>query len=95
MSSGSVAAPTATSSPKRGRRHLTDRARSERRLAYMLVGPAVIIMLAVTAYPVIETMILSLQRSDLRFPAASTWVGLDNYGRCSARACGGRTCGTR
>jgi multiple sugar transport system permease protein len=79
VSTGSVAAPAAASSPKR-RRHLTDRARSERRLAYMLVGPAVIIMLAVTAYPVIETIILSLQRSDLRFPQASTWVGLDNYG---------------
>jgi multiple sugar transport system permease protein len=80
MSTGSVAAPAAAASPRRQRPRLTDRTRAERRLAYMLVGPAVIIMLAVTAYPVIDTIILSLQRSDLRFPAASAWVGLDNYG---------------
>jgi multiple sugar transport system permease protein len=79
MSSGSVAAPAATS-PKRRRRHLTDRTRAERRLAYTLVAPALIVMFAVTAYPLIDTVILSLQRSDLRFPAANAWVGLDNYG---------------
>jgi multiple sugar transport system permease protein len=79
MSSGSVAAPAAAS-PKPRRRHLTDRTRAERRLAYTLVGPALIVMFAVTAYPLIDTVILSLQGSDLRFPAASAWVGLDNYG---------------
>jgi multiple sugar transport system permease protein len=46
----------------------------------MLVGPAVIVMLAVTAYPIIDAVILSLQRSDLRFPSATKWVGLSNYG---------------
>jgi multiple sugar transport system permease protein len=80
MSSGSVAAPSAASSPKRGRPHLTDRARSERKLAFMLVGPAAIVMLAVVAYPLIDTLILSLQRADLRFPAANKFIGLANYG---------------
>jgi multiple sugar transport system permease protein len=79
MSSGTVAAPAATSGRK-GRRHLTDRARSERRLAFMLVGPAAIVMLLVTAYPLIETVILSLQRADLRFPNANKFIGLSNYG---------------
>ena len=79
MTSGSMAAPAAASSPRR-RRHLSDRAKSERRLAYYLVGPAVIVMLAVTAYPLVTTVILSLQRADLRFPTQNTWVGLDNYG---------------
>ena len=60
-------------------RHLTERTRAERRLAYLLVAPALIVMLAVTAYPIIDTMTLSLQRADLRFPDANTWVGLDNY----------------
>jgi multiple sugar transport system permease protein len=64
----------------RGKRRLTERARSERRLAAMLVGPAVIVMLAVTAYPIVDAVILSLQRSDLRFPSATKWVGLSNYG---------------
>jgi multiple sugar transport system permease protein len=59
--------------------HLTDRAKAERRLAAMLVGPAAIVMLAVTAYPIVDTIVLSLQRADLRFPGANAWVGLDNY----------------
>jgi multiple sugar transport system permease protein len=46
----------------------------------MLVAPAAIVMIAVTAYPVIDTIVLSLQRADLRFPGASKWVGLNNYG---------------
>jgi multiple sugar transport system permease protein len=79
VSTGSVAAPAAASSPRSGRHHLTDRARAERRLAFMLVAPAAIVMVLVTAYPLIDTVILSVQRADLRFPAANTWVGLDNY----------------
>ncbi|MDQ6776409.1 MAG: sugar ABC transporter permease [Actinomycetota bacterium] len=73
-----VAEATATPAPRR--RRLSDRVRAERRLALMLVGPAAIVMIAVTAYPVIDTIILSLQRADLRFPQASKWVGLSNYG---------------
>jgi multiple sugar transport system permease protein len=80
MSSGAIAQPTTAAAPEKRRPRLTDRARAERRLAYWLVGPALIVMLAVTAYPIIDTVILSLQRSDLRFPSASSWVGLDNYG---------------
>jgi multiple sugar transport system permease protein len=81
MSSGAVAAPPKTaSSPRRGRPHLTDRARSERKLAFMLVGPAAIVMLLVVAYPLIDTVILSLQRADLRFPSANKFIGLSNYG---------------
>jgi multiple sugar transport system permease protein len=64
---------------KRGRRHLTDRQRSERKLAYLLCAPAVFAMLAVTAYPIAYALWLSLQRSDLRFPDQSEFVGLSNY----------------
>jgi multiple sugar transport system permease protein len=46
----------------------------------MLIAPAAIVMVAVTAYPVIATIALSLQRADLRFPNANKWVGLSNYG---------------
>jgi multiple sugar transport system permease protein len=59
---------------------ITERARAERRLAWMLCAPAVIVMLAVTAYPIVYAIYLSLLRADLRFPDARTWVGLDNYG---------------
>jgi multiple sugar transport system permease protein len=46
----------------------------------MLVAPAAIVMLLVTAWPIINAITLSLQRSDLRFPNATKWVGLANYG---------------
>jgi multiple sugar transport system permease protein len=59
---------------------VTARARDERRLAAWLVAPAAVVMIAVTAYPIIEAIALSLQRSDLRFPNASKFIGLSNYG---------------
>lgn len=54
-------------------------ARRERRLALWLCAPAVTVMAAVTAYPLLYAVWLSLQRYDLRFPAQRTFVGLDNY----------------
>jgi multiple sugar transport system permease protein len=59
---------------------VTDRARSERRLAWMLCAPAVIAMLAVTGYPIGYAVYLSLQKYDLRFPDDKEFVGLANYG---------------
>ena len=58
----------------------TDRAKAERKLGWLLCAPAVIVMLAVTAYPVLYAVYLSLLRADLRFPNDRTWVGLNNYG---------------
>ena len=55
-------------------RRLSDRARSERRLGWLLCAPAAIVMLAVAAYPIGYAIYLSLQRSDLRFPAAQKFV---------------------
>jgi len=63
-------------------RHLgpiSERTRSERRLAWLLCAPAVIAMLAVTAYPIAYAIVLSLQQIDLRFPEEGGFVGLDNY----------------
>ncbi|HUE26969.1 MAG TPA: sugar ABC transporter permease [Solirubrobacteraceae bacterium] len=74
-----VAEPAAAA-PKPRRRRLTERAREERRLAAMLVAPAAIVMIAVTAYPIIDAVVLSLQRADLRFPSANKFIGLSNYG---------------
>ena len=79
MSAGAIATDAPASSEK-PRRHLTDRARSERRLAFKLVGPAAVVMVLVTAYPLIETIILSLHRADLRFPGANKFIGLSNFG---------------
>ncbi|MFX1758357.1 MULTISPECIES: sugar ABC transporter permease [Rhodococcus] len=58
---------------------LSEGKKAERRLGLMLVAPAAIVMLAVTAYPVGYAVWLSLQRYDLRFPDERRFVGLSNY----------------
>ena len=80
MSTGVATAEQPAAPPPARGQHLTERAKSERRLAAMLVGPAAIVMVLVTAYPILDAVILSLQRSDLRFPNATKFIGLSNYG---------------
>jgi multiple sugar transport system permease protein len=63
-----------------GRPQLSEGARAERRLGWLLCAPAVIVMIAVTAYPIGYAIYLSLERYDLRFPSQAKWVGLSNYG---------------
>jgi multiple sugar transport system permease protein len=74
-----TAAP-AVEAQKPQRKRVTDRARAERKLAWMLCAPAVIAMLIVTGYPIAYAFYLSLQRFDLRFPDEKEFVGLSNYG---------------
>lgn len=69
-----VAPPAKTKKPG-----LTDRAKAERKLGYMLCAPAVLVMLLVTGFPILYAFWLSLRRSDLRFPDASEFIGLENY----------------
>jgi multiple sugar transport system permease protein len=57
----------------------SERVKAERKLGWMLVAPAVVAMLLVTAYPIIYAFILSLQDVDLRFPDEGGFVGLSNY----------------
>ena len=57
----------------------TDDERSERRLAFALIAPAVLLMLAVTAYPIGYAVWLSLQRYNLATPDDTSFVGLQNY----------------
>jgi multiple sugar transport system permease protein len=64
----------------RRRRQLSEGARAERRLGWMLCAPAVIVMIAVTAYPVGYAIWLSLERYNLELPNAIKFVGLSNYG---------------
>ncbi|QXC63558.1 sugar ABC transporter permease [Aquihabitans sp. G128] len=63
-----------------GKKGLSARARSERKLGWMLCAPAVFVMLLVTAYPIGYAFWLSLQRYDLRFPDDHKFVGFKNYG---------------
>lgn len=55
------------------------RSRGERRLALLLVAPASMLMLAVTAYPMGYAVWLSLQRNNLAVPNDTAFVGLGNY----------------
>lgn len=59
--------------------HLSDRARAEQRLGWKLVAPAVVLMLAVTAYPMIRALYLSLFQYRLTAPDDRRFVGIDNY----------------
>ena len=68
----------ATEAPP-AKKKVTDRAKAERKLAWMLCAPAVIAMLIVTGYPIAYAFYLSLQRADLRFPDDREFVGLTNY----------------
>jgi trehalose/maltose transport system permease protein len=78
MESATAQAPAAAQAPRKGK--LSDRARSERKTAYLLCAPAVITMLIVTGYPIVYAVYLSLQKYDLRFPSQKEFVGLSNYG---------------
>ena len=61
----------------------TDDRSSQRRLAYLLIAPAVVLMLAVTAYPIGYAIWLSLQRYNLASPADNKFVGLALLSRWS------------
>ena len=58
----------------------SDRTRAENRLGLRLVAPAVILMLLVTAWPMIQALYLSLFRYRLTAPDDREFVGLSNYG---------------
>ena len=59
---------------------VSDRTRSERKLGWTLAGPACAVMLAVTAYPIISAVWLSLFSQRITDPGAREFVGLRNYG---------------
>jgi multiple sugar transport system permease protein len=69
----------AVAAPRKGKPVLSEGKKAERRLGLLLCAPAAIVMLAVTAWPIIYSVILSLQRYDLRFPDQREFVWFDNY----------------
>jgi multiple sugar transport system permease protein len=62
------------------KKQLSEGAKSERRLGFMLIAPAVIVMVGVTAYPIIYAIWLSLERYNLELPQQIKFVGFANYG---------------
>jgi multiple sugar transport system permease protein len=61
------------------RQRYSDAKKAERKLGLMLVAPAVTIMLAVAAYPIVYAFWLSLNRADLRKPNDNQFIWFDNY----------------
>ena len=62
------------------RKQLSEGAKAERRLGWLLCAPAVIVMLGVTGYPIIYAIFLSLERYNLELPQQVKFIGLANYG---------------
>ncbi|MEZ5212752.1 carbohydrate ABC transporter permease [Gordonia sp. (in: high G+C Gram-positive bacteria)] len=71
-------APVAVAEPKRAR-GATARKAGERRLAYLLVAPAAIVMLLVTGYPIVYAFWLSLNKATLTAPDDNEFIGFSNY----------------
>jgi multiple sugar transport system permease protein len=81
MSTTTEAATAATEkAPKKRKPPLSEGARAERRLGFLLCAPAVIVMIAVTAYPLIYAIWLSLERYNLELPQDIKFIGFSNYG---------------
>ena len=69
-----------TAGRRRRRAPLSEGAQQERRLGWLLCAPAVIVMIAVTAYPIGYALYLSFQRYILSAPQLNKFVGFSNYG---------------
>ncbi|MFJ2637267.1 MULTISPECIES: carbohydrate ABC transporter permease [unclassified Streptomyces] len=58
------------------------RNRQSRSLPYLLIAPALLIMIGVLGYPLVDTIVLSFQderRNNLWNGVAAPWVGFDQY----------------
>jgi len=61
------------------RPEISDRARAETRLGQRLVAPAIVLMLLVTAFPMLRALYLSLFSYSLTAPEDREFIGLSNY----------------
>ena len=70
----------APKAPKTHRPEPSDRAKAETRLGQKLVAPAIIVMLLVTAFPMIRALYLSLFNYSLTAPEDREFIWFSNYG---------------
>jgi multiple sugar transport system permease protein len=78
VSTAAPAKPAGKHSQK-AKASLSEGKRAERKLGWMLCAPAAFVMIAVTGYPIVYSVWLSLQRYDLRFPDQTEFIGFENY----------------
>ncbi|MET0839035.1 MAG: sugar ABC transporter permease [Marmoricola sp.] len=78
-----MSATTTTSTEDEGvqiaKKRASEGKRAEQRLGMMLCAPAVVVMLAVAAYPILYAIYLSFFKADLRTPDANEFIWLSNY----------------
>lgn len=67
------------STRRKARRAASERARGERRLGLGLSAPSFVVMVLVTAYPLVYAIVLSLYNYRLTDPGGREFVGLNNY----------------
>jgi len=80
VSSTTTARAGATAAaPGKGRVGKTDRAKAEARLGWYLAGPAFVILVGVTGYPILQALYESLFSFRLTAPADREFIGLRNY----------------
>jgi multiple sugar transport system permease protein len=71
--------PVEKTQPVSAPRGISDRSRAERKLGWMLAGPAFVVMLLVTAYPIVQAVWYSLFSYRLTDPENREFIGLSNY----------------
>ncbi|WP_245672518.1 carbohydrate ABC transporter permease [Aldersonia kunmingensis] len=71
--------PEAAAPPPKPPKVVSDRVKGERRLGLYLSAPSFIVMILVTAYPLIYAVVLSLYNYRLTDPEGREFVGLSNY----------------
>ncbi len=70
---------TPKKSPRKAPKQYSDRAKAERKLGWLLAGPAFIVMLLVTLYPILQALYESLFQFRLTAPDEREFIGLGNY----------------
>ncbi|MEX5293720.1 sugar ABC transporter permease [Kocuria sp. CPCC 205268] len=76
---GREAAPAPVTGRRSAKPAMSDRARSERKLGWLLAGPAFVIMLLVTMYPILQALWDSLFSFRLTDPENREFVFFGNY----------------
>ena len=79
MSTSVGTTPDSFTETRPAKRQLSDRARSERKLGWLLAGPAFVIMLLVTLYPILQALWDSLFSLRLTNPGEKEFIFLGNY----------------
>lgn len=75
----SAAINESTNTSRPAKAPVSDRTRAERRLGWMLAGPAFLVMLLVTMYPIVQALWDSLFNYRLTAPDDRSFVFLQNY----------------